>query len=111
MTATVLDGKAYAKQMEAELAEQVAKIKTRLWTHADFGNDFGGDDPASATYVKMKGQCLSTCRYGFVEKLPCQYKPPLSNISKIAELNNNPDVHGILLQHPVPSQIDEACLF
>jgi methylenetetrahydrofolate dehydrogenase (NADP+)/methenyltetrahydrofolate cyclohydrolase len=70
-----------------------------------------GDDPASATYVKMKG---NACRRIGMESLAIELPASTTTrqlLGTIDELNQNPDVHGILLQHPVPSQIDERACF
>ena len=111
MTATVLDGKAYAKQMEAELAERVAKLKQDSGRTPILATILVGDDPASATYVKMKGNACQRVGMDSLKVAMAQATTTEQLLAKIAELNNNPDVHGILLQHPVPSQIDERACF
>jgi methylenetetrahydrofolate dehydrogenase (NADP+)/methenyltetrahydrofolate cyclohydrolase len=70
-----------------------------------------GSDPASATYVKMKGNACE--RIGMKSiKVELDSKTTTEQLlSKINELNSNPEVHGILLQHPVPNQIDERLCF
>ena len=70
-----------------------------------------GDDPASATYVKMKG---NACRRVGMESVAIELPASTTTeelLATISDLNNNPDVHGILLQHPVPAQIDERACF
>lgn len=111
MTATVLDGKAYAKQMETELAERVAKLKQDSGRTPILATILVGDDPASATYVKMKGNACQRVGMDSLKVAMPQATTTEQLLAKIAELNNNPDVHGILLQHPVPSQIDERACF
>lgn len=111
MTATVLDGKAYAKQMEAELAARVAKLKQDSGRTPILATILVGDDPASATYVKMKGNACQRVGMDSLKVAMPQATTTEQLLAKIAELNNNPDVHGILLQHPVPSQIDERACF
>ena len=111
MTATVLDGKAYAKQMEAELAERVAKLKQDSGRTPILATILVGDDPASATYVKMKGNACQRVGMDSLKVAMPQATTTEQLLAKIAELNNNPDVHGILLQHPVPSQTDERACF
>lgn len=111
MTAQILDGKAYAKQMETELAERVNKIKEQTGRTPILATILVGDDPASATYVKMKG---NACKRVGMDSLKVEMPQDTTTeqlLTKINELNNNPDVHGILLQHPVPSQIDERACF
>ena len=112
MTATILDGKHVAQLTEAALAERVSNIKS----HSDgrtpvLATIFVGDDPASATYVKMKS---NACQRIGMESLAIELPASTSTndlLRQIEELNLNPDVHGILLQHPVPSQIDERACF
>ena len=111
MTATVLDGKAYAKQMEAELAKRVAKLKQHSGRTPILATILVGDDPASATYVKMKGNACQRVGMDSLKVAMPQATTTEQLLAKIAKLNNNPDVHGILLQHPVPSQIDERACF
>lgn len=112
MTAQTLDGKALAKQMEAELSRRVEKIKEKSAGIAPIlATILVGDDPASATYVRMKGNACE--RVGMVSLrivLP-QNTTTQELLVKIDELNANPAVHGILLQHPVPPQIDERICF
>jgi methylenetetrahydrofolate dehydrogenase (NADP+)/methenyltetrahydrofolate cyclohydrolase len=70
-----------------------------------------GDDPASATYVKMKG---NACQRVGMDSLRIELPSTTTTEELLAEinrLNTNPDVHGILLQHPVPAQIDERACF
>jgi methylenetetrahydrofolate dehydrogenase (NADP+)/methenyltetrahydrofolate cyclohydrolase len=70
-----------------------------------------GDDPSSATYVKMKG---NACRRIGMESLRVELPRATSTSELLAEidkLNSDPRVQGILLQHPVPSQIDERRCF
>jgi len=70
-----------------------------------------GDDPASATYVRMKGNaCLRVGMDSLKLHLP-QATTTEQLSAEIEKLNANPSVHGILLQHPVPSHIDERRCF
>ncbi len=111
MTAILLDGKAVAARTEAELSERVSKIKARSGQTPILATILVGDDPASATYVKMKG---NACRRVGMESVAVELPSSTTTeelLTTIADLNANPDVHGILLQHPVPSQIDERACF
>ncbi len=112
MSGIVLDGKILAQQMEKELVVQVQRIKDKSAGKAPIlATILVGDDPASATYVRMKG---NACKRVGMESL--QIVLPQSTttdqlLAEIDQLNDNPDVHGILLQHPVPKQIDERKCF
>ena len=111
MSGIVLDGKALAKQMESELAERVQKIIVKTGKVPILATILVGDDPASATYVRMKG---NACRRVGMESLCIVLSQETTTEELLAEidgLNANPDVHGILLQHPVPSQINERSCF
>jgi methylenetetrahydrofolate dehydrogenase (NADP+)/methenyltetrahydrofolate cyclohydrolase len=111
MSAILLDGKAVAALTEAELSERVAAIKAKTGQTPILATILVGDDPASATYVKMKG---NACRRIGMESLAIELPASTTTrqlLGTIDELNQNPDVHGILLQHPVPSQIDERACF
>jgi len=111
MTALILDGKALAQKTETELAERVKAIKAASGSTPILATILVGDDPASATYVKMKGNACA--RIG-MDSLKVELPNDTTTeqlLAKIHELNQNPNVHGILLQHPVPSQIDERACF
>lgn len=111
MTALILDGKALAQKTETELSERVARIKAEAGTTPILATILVGDDPASATYVKMKG---NACRRVGMDSLQIELPSSTTTeqlLSQIQALNLNPNVHGILLQHPVPEQIDERACF
>lgn len=112
MSAIVLDGKAVAQQTEAELSERVARLKEKSGGKTPIlATILVGDDPASATYVKMKG---NACARVGMESLKVELPSSTTTeqlLATIQDLNNNPNVHGILLQHPVPHQIDERLCF
>lgn len=108
----ILDGKSLSKSIERELKERVDHIREKSEGRIPIlATILVGEDPASATYVKMKGNACS--RIG-MESLKVALPEETSTeqlLSEIDKLNNNTDVHGILLQHPVPSQIDERICF
>jgi len=112
MSAIVLDGKALSKKSENDLSERVKKIKSINHERAPIlATILVGDDPASATYVKMK---QNACKRIGMESIAIEMPSTTSTrelLTKIDELNINEDCHGILLQHPVPSQIDERRCF
>ena len=112
MRALILDGKAVAAETEAELLERVNELKALAQgTTPILATILVGDDPASSTYDKMKG---NACRRVGMESLAIELPKSTTTDQlreKIDELNNNSEVHGILLQHPVPSQIEERLCF
>lgn len=112
MSALVLDGKALAKKTEEELSARVAVLKEKSGGQTPIlATILVGDDPASATYVKMKG---NACRRIGMDSMQVELPSSTTTeelLAKVEELNANPNVHGILLQHPVPDQIDERACF
>ena len=112
MSALLLDGKSLAKKTEAELTERVTALQSSSGGRTPIlATILVGDDPASATYVNMKGNACA--RIG-MESLKVELPKTTTTeqlLAKIQELNSNDDVHGILLQHPVPAQIDERACF
>lgn len=112
MSALILDGKALAQQFEEEMRQRVEKLKARANGRAPIlATILVGDDPASATYVKMKGNACERVGMGSMRiELPASTTTE-QLLAEIDKLNNSPDVHGILLQHPVPEQIDERACF
>lgn len=112
MAGLILDGKAYAKELEAELTVRVARLPAaRAGEPPILATILVGEDPASATYVRMKG---NACRRVGMESLSIAMPGTTTTeelLAKIDELNAHPRVRGILLQHPVPKQIDERICF
>jgi methylenetetrahydrofolate dehydrogenase (NADP+)/methenyltetrahydrofolate cyclohydrolase len=109
MSAIILDGKAYSKELEAELTARVQRL--HLQEPPILATILVGDDPASATYVRMKG---NACRRVGMESLSIALPNTTTTeqlLAAIDDLNANPRVRGILLQHPVPKQIDERACF
>jgi methylenetetrahydrofolate dehydrogenase (NADP+) / methenyltetrahydrofolate cyclohydrolase len=112
MAGKILDGKALAQLMETELAVRVQKLKDRAGGRAPIlATILVGEDPASATYVKMKGNACKRVGMESLKVVLPQTATTDELLAKIDALNANPDVHGILLQHPAPRQIDERRCF
>ena len=110
MVAQILDGKKLASDSEKEIFESVSVLKEKgiIPTLATI---LVGDDPASETYVRMKQE---TCKRVGMESLAINLPKETSTeelLLKIDELNNDKKIHGILLQHPVPNQINERECF
>jgi methylenetetrahydrofolate dehydrogenase (NADP+) / methenyltetrahydrofolate cyclohydrolase len=112
MSSIVLDGKALATQVEIQLAERVSAIKQKTQGITPIlATILVGDDPASETYVKMKGNACKRVGMDSIRLVLDQNTTTEQLMEEIEQLNKNPDVHGILLQHPVPEQIDERLCF
>ena len=106
-----LDGKSLSQSTEQELAERVLTIKNQKGFVPILATILVGSDPASSTYVKMKG---NPCERIGMKSLKVELDENTTTdelLLKIDKLNSNPEVHGILLQHPVPGQINERLCF
>ncbi|GAB1270317.1 bifunctional methylenetetrahydrofolate dehydrogenase/methenyltetrahydrofolate cyclohydrolase FolD [Aurantivibrio infirmus] len=112
MAAMILDGKALAKKTEQELSERVAALKAKSGGQTPIlATILVGGDPSSATYVKMKGNACERVGMASLKVEMPEETTTEQLLAEIQKLNDNPNVHGILLQHPVPSQIDERACF
>jgi methylenetetrahydrofolate dehydrogenase (NADP+)/methenyltetrahydrofolate cyclohydrolase len=109
--AKLIDGKAVAAKVLQACAAKVAKIKHATGVTPCLATVLVGEDPASATYVKMKGKrCEEVGMISMRVHLPAS-TDTAQLVAKINELSLDAAVHGILLQHPVPHQIDERAAF
>lgn len=107
MTALILDGKALAKQREQMLTQRVNLLEQQ----PVLATILVGGDPSSATYVQMKiNACGRTGMGSRSIELP-ESTTTEELLATIDELNSDSQVCGILLQHPVPAQIDERACF
>ncbi len=105
-TARIIDGKAIAAELRQTVAEEVAALKRETGVTAGLAVVIIGDDPASHVYVRNKAR--STVEVGmqsFEHKLPDDTAEG-TLLKLIDVLNRDPSVHGILVQLPVPPQID-----
>ena len=110
MSSKILDGKELAKLAEEDIKISVSKLKDHDITPT-LATVLVGLDPASATYVKMK---QNACARLGMKSIALELSKDTTTeelLESIDKLNNDKNVHGILLQHPVPSQIDERKCF
>lgn len=111
IVANLLDGRALAAKIEQDLSQRVTALKEKTGRTPILATILVGDDGASATYVRMKG---NACRRVGMDSVKIELPQSTTTeqlLAEIEKLNTNPDVHGILLQHPVPEQIDERACF
>jgi methylenetetrahydrofolate dehydrogenase (NADP+) / methenyltetrahydrofolate cyclohydrolase len=102
VNATLIDGKARAAALRAEIAAGVAKLSRQ----PGLAVVLVGDDPASAVYVRSKGKaCVEAGIASFEHRLSAEARQD-ELLSLIAQLNADPAVDGILVQLPLPPQID-----
>ena len=110
MSAIILDGKELSKISEESIKKKVEELSSKN-IKPTLATILVGNDPASETYVKMK---RNTCARVGMESIAVELSEETSTeelLETIRKLNNDKNVHGILLQHPVPSQIDERLCF
>ncbi len=106
MTATVIDGKAFAATVRGKVADHVARLKEEHDIVPGLAVVLVGEDPASQVYVRNKGkQTLEVGMASFEHKLDVSTSQE-DLLALIEQLNNDPAVHGILCQLPVPDHID-----
>ena len=111
MTAGIIDGSAVAKRLLAQTAARAASFTEQAGRAPCLATVLVGDDPASETYVKMK---QNRSRKNGIASRKVELPQTTSTeelVAAITELSEDPDVDGILLQHPVPDQIDERAAF
>ena len=109
--ATLLDGKSLAAKIRSELKKKLSDFIEQGGFQPVLATLLVGDNPASATYVRMK---LAACKEIGLGSRPIILSENTSNsrlIEEIEQLNADPQVSGILLQHPSPPQIDERAAF
>ena len=107
MTATILDGKALSEQIRAEIAQETAAFAAETGVTPCLAAVLVGENPASQVYVRNKQKACE--KAGITSQL---HRPPAETTTEellalIDRLNRDPAVHGILVQLPLPKQIDE----
>ncbi|MCP3739885.1 bifunctional 5,10-methylenetetrahydrofolate dehydrogenase/5,10-methenyltetrahydrofolate cyclohydrolase [Rossellomorea sp. BNER] len=110
MEPLILDGKKVADDIKERLQARVGELINQGISPC-LATILVGDDPSSETYVKMKGNACE--RLGILSKRIHLPKETTTEelLDTINQLNQDSNVHGILLQHPVPSHIDERAAF
>jgi len=110
VAARILDGKALAASIKQEVATEVSRLKTQTGVVPGLTVVLVGDDPASQVYVRNKqNSCKAAGMNGHVERYPAT-TTQAELLATIDRLNDDPAVHGILVQLPLPSQIDERAV-
>ena len=109
MTARIIDGNALSAEVRGQLAERAAALKAKGITPC-LAVILVGEDPASAVYVRNK---VAACEKAGMRSLRDVYSPdvdPAVVFKRIAELNADPSVHGILVQLPLPRHFDSEAV-
>lgn len=110
MNAKIIDGKQVAATMRIEIARQVADLKARNGGVPGLGVILVGDDPASRSYVTAKEKaCDAVGIFSDDQRLPSNVTQA-EVLDMVARMNRDPRIHGILVQLPLPPQIDEQAV-
>src|SRR6185369_1924414 len=110
MPAKLLDGKQLAQQIRSELAEEVIEFIQNNGVVPTLAAVLVGENPASQVYVRNKRKaCEKVGIASRLHELPAK-TTQAELLALVNQLNNNPQVHGILVQLPLPPQIDEPTI-
>ncbi len=110
MTAKMIDGNQIAQPIRARITEEVAEFVQRYDIQPCLGVVLVGDNPASAQYVRMKRRACEQVGMRSVGKILPADCTQADVEDAVNELNQDPTVHGILVQLPLPSHIDEEAI-
>ncbi|HEX3841834.1 MAG TPA: bifunctional 5,10-methylenetetrahydrofolate dehydrogenase/5,10-methenyltetrahydrofolate cyclohydrolase [Acidimicrobiales bacterium] len=110
-TAGLINGTQLADQIFARTAERAAAFLARTGAEPTLATVIVGDDPASVTYVRMKENRSRRVGIGSRHTALPADATTAEVVAAITRLSEDPTVHGILLQHPSPPQVDEAAAF
>ncbi len=107
MSATVIDGAVVAERMRAEVAAEAKRFVEQYGYPPGLGVVLAGDDPASHQYVRMKRRACEQAGFDSIPHYLPQDATQEDVEDAVSTLNNDPRVHGILVQLPLPKHIDE----
>ncbi|MCR8827559.1 bifunctional methylenetetrahydrofolate dehydrogenase/methenyltetrahydrofolate cyclohydrolase FolD [Pseudosulfitobacter koreensis] len=107
MAATVIDGKAFAARVRGQVATHVAALKADHGITPGLAVVLVGEDPASQVYVKSKGKMTLEVGMKSVEHKLDAGTAEADLLALIHQLNTDPEIHGILVQLPLPGHLDE----
>ncbi len=110
MSATIIDGSAVAKTIRAEIAAEVASMAAGGLAPPHLAVVLCGDDPASATYVRNKSRAAERAGIRFTLLTPSADSSTADILDLCARLSDNPDIDGMLVQLPLPRQIDAGAV-
>ena len=108
MTAALIDGKGFAAGLRARIADEVARVKAEHGVTPGLAVVLVGDDPASQVYVRNKGrQTREAGMHSEEHRLPAD-ATEAAVLAIVDRLNRDPAIHGILVQLPLPPQVDSG---
>jgi methylenetetrahydrofolate dehydrogenase (NADP+)/methenyltetrahydrofolate cyclohydrolase len=110
MSATIIDGKAFAAKLRARVAAEGARLKTEHGITPGLATLLVGNDPASELYIRNKGRVAEAIGFRSLHRTMPADAPEADVLAHIRDLNADKSVHGILVQMPLPRQVREAAV-
>jgi len=108
--AQIIDGKVTAERLRAEVAQEVAALKAQHGLQPGLAVVLVGEDPASEIYVRSKGEHSKAAgMHSVTHRLPADVNQA-DLLALVDQLNNDPAIHGILVQLPLPKGLDEKAV-
>lgn len=107
MTATIIDGKEFAARVRGQVGKHVKRLKADHGITPGLAVVLVGEDPASQVYVRSKGKMTLEVGMKSVEHKLDVETPEADLLAVIEQLNNDPEIHGILVQLPLPKHLNE----
>jgi len=108
VSASIIDGKAFAEDLRGRIGAEVARLKSEAGLTPGLAVVLVGEDPASQVYVRNKGAATEGAGMLSVTHRLAADTSEAAVLDLVAKLNRDPAVHGILVQLPLPAHIDEA---
>ena len=106
----IIDGKAFAAKLREDVAAEVARLQAEHGLTPGLAVVLVGEDPASQVYVRNKGeQTKAAGMHSVTHRLPAETTQE-ELLALVRELNDDPAIHGVLVQFPVPDHIDQGAV-
>ncbi|MEP2706073.1 MAG: bifunctional methylenetetrahydrofolate dehydrogenase/methenyltetrahydrofolate cyclohydrolase FolD [Roseibium sp.] len=106
--AQIIDGKAIAESVREEITQRAAKLLEATGKRPGLAVVLVGEDPASQVYVRNKDRAAAACGFHSVKHTLTAETSEQTVLDLVDQLNNDPEIHGILVQLPLPGHIDES---
>ena len=110
MTATIIDGKALAASLSEDITARTTELVEKTGLKPGLAVVIVGEDPASQVYVRNKKRTAEACGFHSVQHSLDEATSQEALLALIDELNNDPAIHGILVQLPLPDHLDEQAV-
>jgi methylenetetrahydrofolate dehydrogenase (NADP+)/methenyltetrahydrofolate cyclohydrolase len=110
MSATIIDGKAFAAKLRERVAAETARLKTEHGIVPGLATVLVGNDPASEIYIRNKGKTAEALGFRSLHRTMPAQTGEAEVLAHMKALNADKSVHGILVQMPLPRQVREAAV-